>query len=327
MSTTSRRFAIGTAVVLSAVAVPILVVLLGSRSGAAAGQQAKAHGPMIGNCPVFPADNPWNTDISKYPVHPNSAAFINSTGPEKPLHPDFGPPYQGAPSGIPYVIIHKNQRKVPVTFEYADESDAGPYPIPDNAPIEGGPKSDGDRHVLAVDVDNEKLYEIYRAFKAETGWRAGSGAIFDLRSNKLRPLGWTSCDAAGLPIFPGLVRYDEVIEKGEIAHAIRFTVRRTQRGYILPATHFASRSSDPNLPPMGLRIRLKASYDISGFPKEARVILTALKKYGMILADNGGDWFITDAPDDRWDNEALQTLRRVKGSDFEAVGTGPTHTG
>lgn len=327
MSTTSRRLVLGTAVILSAVAVPILAVLLGGRSGAAAGQQAKAHRAMIENCPVFPADNPWNTDISKYPVHPNSKAFINSIGPDKPVHEDFGTAYQGAPSGIPYVIIHKNQRKVPVTFEYADESDAGPYPIPDNAPIEGGPKSDGDRHVLAVDVDNEKLYEIYRAFKAETGWRGGSGAIFDLRSNKLRPLGWTSCDAAGLPVFPGLVRYDEVIEKGEIAHAIRFTVRRSQRGYILPATHFASRSSDPNLPPMGLRFRLKAGYDVSGFPKEARVILTALKKYGMILADNGGDWFITGAPDDRWDNEALQTLRRVKGSDFEAVDTGPIHRG
>jgi hypothetical protein len=283
--------------------------------------------PTIDGCQVFPADNPWNTDISKHPVHPNSANFIDSIGPDKPLHEDFGTFYQGAPSGIPYCIVHKGQPLVPVTFRYPGESDPGPYPVPNDAPIEGGPNAKGDRHVLVVDVDNCKLYELFSAYKTDGGWQAGSGAIFDLKSNQLRPLGWTSADAAGLPIFPGLVRYDEVVEKGEINHALRFTVERTQRGYILPATHFASRSSDPNLPPMGLRLRLRADYDLSGFPGEARVILTALKKYGMLVADNGGDWFISGAPDPRWNDEALRAIRRVKGKDFEVVDTGPIHTG
>jgi hypothetical protein len=282
---------------------------------------------MIDNCSVFPPDNPWNTDISKYPVHPNSASFIKSIGPDKPLHEDFGTVYEGAPSGIPYVIVHRGQPKVPVAFDYNDESDPGPYPIPDNAPIEGGPNREGDRHVLAVDVDSGVLYELFHSFKTDTGWRAGSGAIFDLKSNKLRPLGWTSADAAGLPIFPGLVRYDEVVEKGAINHALRFTIERSQRAYVLPATHFASSSNDPNLPPMGLRLRLRASFDISGMSKEAQVILTALKKYGMFVADNGGDWFISGAPDPRWNEEAVRAIRNVKGSDFEVVDTGPIHTG
>jgi hypothetical protein len=212
---------------------------------------------------------------------------------------------------------------VPVTFEYADESDPGPYPIPPNPPIEGGPDSEGDRHILIIDRDNHRLYELFSAYPTEKGWRAGSGAIFDLDSNALRPAGWTSADAAGLPIFPGLVRYDEVMEKGEIKHALRFTARRTQRGYISPARHFASSSSDPNLPPMGLRVRLKADYDVSGFPRPVQVILTALKKYGLLLADNGGNWFISGAPDPRWDDEALATIKRVKGRDLEVVDTGP----
>jgi hypothetical protein len=284
-------------------------------------------GPSIDGCPVFPANSPWNTDISKLPVHPKSAVWLQSVGLDKPVHPDFGTVYNGAPSGIPYVTVHGSQPKVPITFEYANESDPGPYPIPGNAPIEGGPDSDGDRHVLAIDVDNGKLYEVFRAFKVEDGWKGGSGAVFDLRANALRPEGWTSADAAGLPIFPGLVRYDEVVEKGAVNHAVRFTVRRTQRGYIHPATHFASRSSDADRPPMGMRVRLKADYDISGFPKEAQVILTGLKRYGMILADNGGDWFVSGAPDSRWNDENLQTLKRVKVSDFEVVDTGPVHTG
>ncbi len=276
---------------------------------------------------IFPKDNPWNTDISGYPVHPNSDAFIKSIGLDKPLHPDFGAPWEGRPNGIPYVLVKGNQPKVPVHFLYADESDPGPYPIPPNPPIEGGKDSKGDRHLLIIDVDNKMLYELYRVFETDKGWKADSGAIFDLTSNKLRPLGWTSADAAGLPIFPGLVRYDEVVEKGEIDHALRFTVERTQRGYILPATHLASHSRDPNLPPMGLRVRLKADFDISGFPKEAQVILKALKKYGMILADNGGDWFISGAPDPRWNDDALAALKRVKGKDLEAVYTGPIHKG
>ncbi|MFB3881639.1 MAG: hypothetical protein ACE149_10265 [Armatimonadota bacterium] len=278
--------------------------------------------PSLAGCQLFPPDNPWNTDISKLPVHPNSAAFIATIGLDKPLHPDFGTVWQGAPNGIPYVVVRGDQPKVPVVFDYPDESDPGPYPIPDDAPIEGGPESDGDRHILVVDADNCKLYELFHAFKTDDGWKAGSGAIFDLNSNKLRPLGWTSADAAGLPILPGLARYDEVAA-GAISHALRFTVRRSQRGYILPATHFASRSDDPNRPPMGLRVRLKADYDISGFPPQAKVILQALKTYGMIVADNGGDWFVSGAPDPRWDDEDINTLKRVKGSDFEAVDTGP----
>ncbi len=279
--------------------------------------------PTMNGCQVFPADNPWNTDISQYPLHPNSDAFIESVGIEKNLHPDFGTVWQGAPIGIPYVVVRGDQPKVPIDIvAYADESDAGPFPIPLDAPVEGGPDSDGDRHVIALDVDNCKLYEIYRAFRTGDGWKCDSAAVFDLTSNKLRPMGWTSADAAGLPIFPGLARYEEVAQ-GEMNHAIRFTVRRTQRGYILPATHFASRRDDPNLPPMGLRVRLKADYDISGFPPQAQVVLQALKKYGMILADNGGDWFISGAPDSRWDMEQLSTIKRVKGKDLEVVDTGP----
>ena len=278
--------------------------------------------PTIAGCQLFPPDNPWNTDISALPVHPNSAAFVASIGADRPLHPDFGTEWQGAPNGIPYVVVRGDQPRVPVTFEYADQSDPGPYPIPDDAPIEGGPQSDGDRHILVIDADNCTLYELFHSYKSADGWEAGSGAIFDLTSNKLRPMGWTSCDAAGLPIFPGLARYDEVAA-GSIDHALRFTVHRSQRGYILPATHFASRSDDPSRPPMGLRFRLNADYDISGFPPQAKTILTALKRYGMIVADNGGDWFISGTPDPRWNDDDLNTLKRVKGSDFEAVDTGP----
>jgi hypothetical protein len=282
--------------------------------------------PRIGDCEILPADNPLNIDISAYPVHPNSDVFIANVGLEKNLHPDFGTVSQGAPTGIPYVAVSGDQPKVPMTFEYADESEPGPYPIPDDAPIEGGPDSDGDRHILVVDVDNCTLYEVWHARRTEEGWSGGSGAIFDLTTNKLRPLGWTSSDAAGLPIFPALVKYEEV-EQGEINHALRFTVRRSQRGYILPATHFASRSSDPDLMPMGLRLRLRADYDISEFPPQAQVILKALKKYGMIMADNGGDWFVSGAPSPKWDDEQLTTLKRVKGKDLEVVDTGPIITG
>jgi len=287
------------------------------------GKPVKSGVPSVGGCQIFPADNPWNMDISKLPVHPNSANFVKSMsmGSNTSLHPDFS-----VEGGIPYVLVKGTQKRVPITFEYPDESDPGPYPIPDNAPIEGGPKSDGDRHVLVVDTDNCKLYEVWRAFKVDVGWKGGSGAIFDLKTGKLRPLGWTSSDAAGLPVLPGLVRYDEVAA-GAINHAIRFTCRKTQRGYILPATHWASSSHDPNLPPMGLRMRLKADYDISGFSKNNQVILTALKKYGIILADNGGDWFITGAPDSHWNDDELNLLKKVKGSDFEAVDTGKITTG
>ena len=284
-------------------------------------------GASFGGKRLLPDDNPWNQDISKEPVDPNSDNLIKSIGLNKPLHPDFGTTYQGAPNGIPYVIVSGDQKKVSVAFRYADESDPGPYPIPADAPIEGGPKSKGDRHILVVDRDNWKLYETFSTyFDGAGGWKAGSGAIFDLKSNKLRPAGWTSADAAGLPILPGLVRYDEAVEQKKIEHALRFTIVKSRRGYVYPATHFASPHKDENLPPMGMRVRLKADYDITGFPPEAQVILRALQKYGMIVADNGGDWFISGAPDPRWNDDNLRVLKKVKGSSFEVVKMGKVIT-
>jgi hypothetical protein len=283
-------------------------------------QPPSAGVPQIGGCNVFPANNPWNTDISQYPLHPNSQNFINNilagSGTDK-LHPDFGsnPSY-----GIPFIVVPQNEPLVPINFtDYGDESDPGPYPIPLNAPNEGG----GDRHVIAVQQGTCKLYELFNAWPQAAHWDASSGAIWDLSSNALRPFGWTSADAAGLPILPGLVRYDEV-QAGVIRHALRFTVQSTQRAYILPATHWASSSTDPNRPPMGLRLRLKASYDISGYTGDARVILEALKKYGMIVADNGSNWYISGARDPRWNDTNLNQLKNVPGSAFEAVYTGET---
>lgn len=276
----------------------------------------------LGGKRVFPEDSPWNEDISNAAVDPNSDRYIGSIGMNKPLHPDFGTVWQGAPNGIPYVVVDGKQPKVPVQFGYDDESDPGPYPVPRDAPIEGGPNGTGDRHVLVLDRDNWVLYELYRAFPLGNGWKADSGAIFDLRSNKLRPEMWTSADAAGLPIFPGLVRHDEVMEQKEIRHALRFTVQKTRRAFVYPARHFASRSRDPNLPPMGMRVRLKSAFDISPYPHEARVILKALQKYGMILADNGGDWYVSGAPDPRWDDDAVHAIKKVRGRDLEVVQMG-----
>ncbi|MBD0373549.1 MAG: hypothetical protein ICV60_22135 [Pyrinomonadaceae bacterium] len=278
---------------------------------------------------VFPLDNPWNQDISALPVDPNSANLIASIGLNVGLHPDFGTTWNGAPNGIPYVVVSGSQQKVPITFTaYGDESDPGPYPVPANAPIEGGANSTGDRHVIVIDRDNWKLYELYRAFAVNGGasWNADCGAVFDLNSNSLRPAGWTSADAAGLPIFPGLVRYDEVFELKEITHALRFTVQRTRRAYVSPARHFASNNTDPNLPPMGMRVRLKASFDISRFSPNMQVILRALKKYGMIVADNGSNWYISGAADPRWSDNELSTLGAIKGSDFEVVQMGTIQT-
>jgi len=277
----------------------------------------------------FPADNPWNQDVSGLPVDPNSARLIANIGVDRVLHPDFGPLYQGAPNGIPYIVVAGTQSLVPINFvSYGGESDPGPYPVPRNAPIEGGPNSQGDRHVLVVDRDHWKLYEMFSARPVNNGssWNAGSGAVFDLNSNKLRPDGWTSSDAAGLPIFPGLVRYDEVYEQKEINHALRFTAPRTRKGYIYPATHYASGDPDPNLPPMGMRVRLKASYDISTYSPGIQVILRALKKYGMFVADNGPGWFLSGAPDERWNDDVLSMLKTIKGSDFEVVRLGPVIT-
>ena len=276
--------------------------------------------PKINACAVFPANNVWNAPVDQLPVDANSAQYVATIGATRPAHPDFGSGlYEGAPIGIPFITVPGSQPKVNVTFDYNDESDHGGYPVPPNAPIEGGPSSTGDRHVLVIDQDNCILYELYDAHPQTDGsWHAGSGAIFDLKSNALRPAGWTSADAAGLPIFPGLMRYDEVAA-GEILHAIRFTVPQTRDTYIWPGRHEASDLSGTNFPPMGQRFRLKASVDISGYPPTVQVILRALKKYGMILADNGSSWYLSGAPDDRWDNDALHTLSQVQGSDFEAV--------
>lgn len=293
---------------------PFLIIMLVC-AWIAAAQNAGV--PTIGNCPVFPADNPWNTDVSAFPVEPNSESYIASISAEgdEYLHPDFGsnPDY-----GIPYVVVPGDQPPVPITFtDYGDESDPGPYPIPPDAPVEAG----GDQHVLVIDGDNCYLYELYNSNYNGEGWDASSGAVFDLLSNRLRPEGWTSADAAGLPIFPGLVRYDEVMA-GEIRHALRFTVSQSQRAYIHPAVHYASDSDDPALPPMGLRLRLRADYDISGFTGMSRVVLEALRTYGMINADNGTSWFITGATDTRWDDEDLDQLKTVPGSAFEVVHIG-----
>ncbi len=275
----------------------------------------------------FPADNAWNQDVSNDPVDPNSANLIASMGLGVSLHPDFGTVWNGAPNGIPYVVVSGAQTKVQINFNaYGDQSDAGPYPVPPNAPIEGGPAGAGDRHVIVIDRDNWKLYELYSAFPNGSGWTAASGAVFDLNSNALRPAGWTSADAAGLPIFPGLVRYDEVFGRKEIAHALRFTASRTRRAYVPPARHFASSNTDPNLPPMGMRVRLKSSFNVSAFSPAMQVILRALKKYGMILADNGSNWYVSGAPDPRWSDDELNTLKALKGSDFEVVKMGAVVT-
>jgi hypothetical protein len=277
---------------------------------------------------IFPADDAWNKDVLKDEVDPNSEKLIASIGLAKPLHPDFGTVYNGAPSGIPYVIVAGNQPKVSVRFEYKGESDPGPYPVPPDALIEGGPKSDGDRHVLILDRDNWKLYELFSAYlQADGTWKAGSGAIFDLTKSSIqRPKGWTSADAAGLPIFPGLVRYDEAVGQKAIKHALRFTIVKSRHAYVHPATHYASSKTDPNLPPMGMRVRLKAGYDASKFSPTNQVLLQALKTYGMIVADNGGDWFVSGAPDPRWDDDDLHKLTAVKGSDFEVVKMGQVTT-
>lgn len=288
------------------------------------GPGASLHGKRL-----FPPDNPWNQEISKSPVDPNSENLIRSIGLDDRLHPDFGTVYNGAPNGIPYVVVAGSQPPVSISFRsYGGESDPGPYPVPRDAPIEGGPNSKGDRHVIVIDRDCWKLYEIFSATPVSSGasWIVGSGAVFDLNSNAMRPEGWTSADAAGLPIFPGLVRYDEVFEQREIKHALRFTVGRSRRAYVYPARHFASGDSDPNLPPMGMRVRLKASFDTSSYSAANQVILRALKQYGMFVADNGPGWFLSGAPDPRWSNDDLGLLKNIKGFNFEVVRMGPVMT-
>jgi hypothetical protein len=278
--------------------------------------------PAAPDCRIFPEDNAWNRRVDDLPLHPRSRAIIRSIGRTEGLHPDFGSGrYDGGPIGIPITVVGDGQRKSRVRFQYADESDPGPYPIPRDVPIEGGRDSDGDRHAIIVDKSSCKLYELFALYpRADGGWRAGSGAIWDLTSNRLRPEGWTSADAAGLPILPGLARYDEV-RRGRINHALRFTVSQSRSSYVYPARHFASSSNDPDLPPMGLRLRLKADFDISGYPRQSRIVLQALKRYGMLVADNGSDWFISGAPHRGWNNDALHELGNVLGSNFEVVDT------
>ncbi len=272
-------------------------------------------GTVIAGCDIFPADNAWNQDVSALPVRADSDTFINAIGASTHLHPDFG---EDQTYGIPYNVVPGSQPKVPITFTaYGDESDPGPYPIPDNAKVE----APSDSHVLVLDSGACKLYEMYNAHKnSGAGWSADSGAVWNLKTGALRPFGWTSADAAGLPILAGLIRADEVAA-GEITHAIRFTARHTQQGYILPATHQAGLSGTTN-PPMGLRVRMKADYDISGLTGQARIIAVAMKKYGMILADNGSSWYFQGATDTRWNDDELNQLKGVPGSAFEAVDTG-----
>ncbi len=271
---------------------------------------------------MLPADDIWNARVDGLPVHSRSTAYLDSIGRATGLKADFGSGlWQGGPIGIPFVTVASSQPRVSARFLYTDESDPGPYPVPTNAPIEGGTTADGDRHVLVVDQESCVLYELFRAFpRADGSWDADSGAVFPLRSHALRPAGWTSADAAGLPILPGLARYDEVAA-GQVGHALRFTAALTQRAYVWPARHYASRNTDPNVPPMGTRVRLKAAFPISGFSPRNQAILQALKTHGMILADNGSNWYISGAPDERWDNDELRALAAVRGEHFEVVDT------
>ena len=278
---------------------------------------AAAPAPRLAGCPVFPATNAWNKRVDQLPVAADSAAIVNSIGPSKGMHADFGSGlYEGARIGIPYDVVTKKTKRSRVTFEYDDESDHVGYPIPAGVHIEGG----SDHHALLLDRSACRLYELGGLERQGGRWHAWAGATWSLRSNKLRPAGWTSSDAAGLPILPGLARYDEV-KAGAIRHALRFTVSRTRRAYVYPARHFASDRTDPNLPAMGLRLRLRASFDTSGFPRQSRIVLEALKRYGMIVADNGSDWYVTGAPSPGWSNDDLHSLGRVPGSAFEVVDT------
>ncbi len=279
--------------------------------------------PGAPKCPIFPRSSHWNQRVDRLPRHPRSAAIVSAVGRDAHAHADFGSGlYDGGPIGIPYKVVGGDQQRVPVSFEYASESDGRRYPIPRDVPIEGGPRADGDRHVILLDRSRCRLYELFAAYPQDGGrrWRAGSGAIWNLRSNRLRPRGWTSADAAGLPILPGLARYDEV-KRGRINHALRITVPRTRRAFIYPARHFASDSTDPTLPAMGQRVRLRRSFPLGRYPRQSRVVLRALKEYGALVADNGSAWYVSGAPARGWNNDDLHSLDRVRGSDFEVVDT------
>jgi hypothetical protein len=303
---------------------PLLVGLLAAMAlvGTVVQGTPSSAAPFSGapTCPTFPADSFWHADVSSLPVHAQSSSWVTSVGPTAKLKADFGSgTWDGGPIGIPFTTVGGTQPRVPVAFDYADESDPGPYPVPPAAPIEGGPASTGDRHVLVVDRDACRLWELYAAYPQNggTSWTAGSGATWDLRSNAMRPLGWTSGDAAGLPILPGLVRREEVVA-GDIDHVIRFTAPRTANAYSWPASHKAATGGASD-PPMGSWFRLRADFDVTGFSADNQVILRALKKHGMVLADNGSSWFISGAPDPGWNDSDLNLLRTVPGSAFEAV--------
>jgi hypothetical protein len=306
---------------------PLLWPLLacGQHAALPTGPNADLAGQLL-----LPAGDEWNRDVSADKVDARSAAIVATIGEDKPLHEDFGLVWQGAPAGVPYYVVNGKQPRVRVLFgDGKAESDPGPYPIPADVWIEGGAGAAGDRHVIVLDKDNWKVYELFSAFPLNGGrtWKASSGAVFDLKNPQLRPAGWTSADAAGLPILPGLARYDELCVAGELRHALRFTVKKSRRAYVAPARHYASPHKEENLPPMGMRVRLRADFDLSSFRGPALVLLRGLKRYGMILADNGGDWFISGAPDERWVHEELTPLRRVRGRDLEVIQMGPLTLG
>lgn len=302
----------------------VLAVLAAAVAGGAliapAGGSARAV-PGAKRCPVFPRDNAWNQRVDRLPVASASDRIVRAIGADGALKADFGSgTYQGRPIGIPFDVVSRRTPRARVGFEYAGESDRRRYPIPRDVHIEGGAGADGDRHAILLDRDACRLYELFALERRADGWHAGSGATWRLRSNHLRRRGWTSADAAGLPILPGLARYDEV-RRGRIDHALRFTVARTRRGYVFPARHVASDLTDPDLPRMGERLRLKRSVGLSGFPRQARIVLKALQRYGMLVADNGASWFVSGAPSPGWDNDALRALGRIRGSDFEVIDT------
>jgi hypothetical protein len=273
----------------------------------------------VAGCPLFPADFSTNQRVDGLPVAPDSAAIVRSIGVDGALKADFGSGrWEGGPIGIPYDVVTRRTRRSRVRFEYADESDRVRYPIPRGVHIEGGRDADGDRHALLVDRSRCRLYELFALRHRRGRWSAGSGATWSLRRPRMRPAGWTSADAAGLPILPLLARHQEV-RRGRIAHALRMTASQTRRAFVFPARHFASSDDDPALPRMGERLRLKASVDISGLPRQARVVARAMQRYGLIVADNGSDWFVSGAPHPRWDNDQLRELRRLHGGDFEVV--------
>jgi hypothetical protein len=318
----------------------LALVAPGFAGGQASG--GSAPGPRLAGCRVFPADNAFNQRVDRLPVAKSSTALIRRIGLGDPVHPDFGTRYAGAPNGIPITVADAKTRRVPVRFQFSSESDRGRYPLRAGVAIEGGPRSTGDRHVIVVDRATCTDYELYAAYPHNGGklWTAGSGAIFRLDSDHLRPAGWTSADAAGLPILPGLARYDEVAA-GAIDHALRFTAPCTGNRYVYPARHEAascspctrhpaslkrtahesSGCSGPNAPPMGLRVRLKAGVNISQLPYQARVVAQAMKRYGLILADNGSPWYVSGAPSPRWNDDALHQLDQLSGRDFQVVNT------